>query len=562
MLNNFVTIVKNGSLVNIDEDRLIKGDLVVLQAGDIVPADLKLVEARGLEVDEFDINGEILPVDKKVDDDDAILYMGSHVLRGMAKGIVVATGGETEYGKVLQQEWKIDRVNPFQFFNMKYLILIILFLPALIKFFNHSNQSIWAAVLFILGSILLIMLQNDMLFQFILVNTELKKLNDFNIQIRDKSALADFHKTNLMCFDKTGVLTTRFMEVKALYFADKRVDANGKSGNNSILDIPQIVKMCCALCNDVQLYERINLANPVDKALISFAEKMGINLEQMFSKYKRIYDVPFNSENRYMACGFEWDEEEIYFLKGDPEVVIGICSHHEDFSGVREKIDWDFRRLYSSKLNAINKIGDNAIALAYTKDKSGETPIEYTFICLIQIENPLLPKSPDIIKEIRECNIRCILLTGDKATTAVQVGKSCGIVTNSQTCLVGKVIDHMQATDIMRQAAYCSIFARLVPSQKGYLIRLLQLTGQKVAMIGDGPNDGIALKVADVGISFLDNSSPIARRLSKILISDLTDLLRLMESANRIWRRARILKFIRISVIVASLLVTYLWFFI
>jgi Ca2+-transporting ATPase len=154
-----------------------------------------------------------------------------------------------------------------------------------------------------------------------------------------------------------------------------------------------------------------------------------------------------------------------------------------------------------------------------------------------------------------------MLLTGDRAETAARVGQEVGITRDAKVYLTGSSMDRMDSAEIARQAAYCSIFARLLPSQKGFLIRLLQQRNHKVAMIGDGPNDGIALKVANIGISYFLNSSPIARRLSKILINDLADLSTLIESARRIKKRDAYLKIFRNTILVGTLLGSYLWVF-
>lgn len=559
MKGNPVTIVKDGKLISTDEDNLCKDDLVVLQAGDIVPADLKLVEARSLEVDEFEITGEILPVIKKVGDDDVMLYMGSRVIRGTGKGIVVAAGEQTEYGKVLKQEREQNKPHKFRIFKISYLGLIGLFLPAFLIYFARSNNDIWIVACYFLWSIILLLLQNNDLFQYFLVFNELKKLERFNIQIRDVRALEWLHKIDIMCFDKTGVLTTRNMDVKNVYFANRILNKDDVLSEGSEGSIFHLVKIACALCNDVLFYEKIGLANPVDKALMSFAVKNGVDVKELLSHYQRVYDVPFDSENRYMACGFEWDDQKVnYFVKGDPEVVLGMCGHYVTATGALKKVDFEFWRSNRSSTDAISQNGDTAIALAYKTSVSDRALAEYTFLCLVQLKNSLQPGARGIIKGVKEKGIRSILLTGDRAKTAIRVSEECGITQDSQTCLTGGMIDGMESSEVARQSTYCSVFARLKPSQKGVLIRLLQQRGHRIAMVGDGPNDGIALKVADIGISYVINSSPIARRLSTILINDLADLLRLIEGANRVKRRAEQLIFIRILIIAVSLLSIYI----
>lgn len=225
-------------------------------------------------------------------------------------------------------------------------------------------------------------------------------------------------------------------------------------------------------------------------------------------------------------------------------------------------MDFAFWRFNNTYIDAIQQNGDTVIALAYaTSDVSGHPPDAYTFLCLLQFENTMQPGVREVIQGLSKNGIRCILLTGDRGETAAKIGRDSGIAEYTTAVLSGKVIDRMDLAEVARQAAYCSIFARLLPSQKGMLIRLLQQRGHWIAMVGDGPNDGIALKVADIGISYGVDSSPIARRLSDILIPNLAGLFRLFISARRIKGRARLMKVVRIFLIGFIILVPYLWIF-
>lgn len=560
MRGNLVTIVKNGKFIITDEDNLCRDDLVVLQAGDLVPADLKLVEARGLEIDEFEITGEIMPVIKKADDQDVMIYMGSRVVSGTGKGIVVSTGEQTEYGRVLTQGWEQNKPYEFQIFKKKYLGLVGFVLPAFVVHLAHSNNDIVVIAFYLLLSLILILLQNDDFFKYLLISNELKYFQRFNIQIRDLGILEGMNEIDLICFDKTGVLTSRQMEVKKLYFADKILDTENVFYNLEE-NTAHLVKIACALCNDVVYFEKMALANPIDKALITFAQKNGINVNEMLLRSKRIYDRPFDSENRYMAVGFVIDDQKYFFAKGDPGVILRMCNGYLTSTGAKKDVDYEFLLFHNSNINAISRKGDTVIALAYASEITDRIPMQYTFLCLLQLENSLQLGVRETIKRISEKGIRSILLTGDLAETAMRIGADSGITKNSKVYLTGRSIDRMALSEVARQSTYCSIFARLLPSHKGILIRLLQQKGHCVAMVGDGPNDGIALKVADIGISFVENSSPIARRLSKILIDDLADLLRLIKGAGRIKRRAKQLKLFRLLIFVLLLLYVYVQVF-
>jgi Ca2+-transporting ATPase len=556
---NYVTIDIDGKLINVDEGKLCKNDLVVIQTGDIVPADLKLIEARGLEIDEFDITGELLPV-VKLASDDGLIYKESKVIRGSGKGIVVAIGEQTEYGRILQQTWELNHPDKLLLFKITHLWPIFLCLPAFLILLIQSNRPVVLIIISMLFSIALIMLQNDDLFKHLIISRESKKLKRTDIQIRDTLALEQMGGIDIVCFDKTGVLTTRLMDINYVYFADRKFHANDRE--RAIEEnTAQLINTACALCNDVLYYEKVDLANPIDKALISFAQKNGIHVQEILLKYRRIFDKPFDSENRYMACGFETSNgEQYYFAKGDPEVVYKMCNRHLTSTGTPRNVDYEFWMTIKSDMDAINQNGDTAIALAYkTGSRSDNSQKEYIFLCLLQLENSLQSGTQDVIRKFSEKGIRSMLLTGDRAETAAKIGAESGITSGLKAVLTGQVIERMEWTEVARQATYCSVFARLTPSQKGILIRQLQQTGHRVAMVGDGANDGIALKVADVGISLVNNSSYIARNLSKILINDLADLLSILEGSLQIKKRTDRFKVCRMVMFVFFLLAIYLW---
>jgi len=384
--SNTVTVVKMDKILNIAEADLCKGDILLLQAGDLVPADLKLIEARGLELDEFDLTGEIRPVDKKVDGEDVFAYKGSQVIRGNGKGIVIATGDETEYGEILKQRWGEVRNRFPPLIKGRYLVfLVFLFPPFIVSLSRHSNPAL-VYVIFLAIAIFSVLIQNNELFKCVLTSREVEKIKSQNIQMHDETSLDCIDNIDMVCFDKTGVLTTREIEVKRIHFADEILDMNSfasdKPGYN-------LAKIASALCNDVVFFEKIDLADSIDRALIAFAVKNGINVNELMLKSKRIYEKPFDSEDRYMACGFELEGKKTYFAKGDPEIILRMCKKYLTASGIEKEADLEFLLSVNTKTAFINQNGDVAIALAYSSEPLEIPPLHYTFLCLLQLENPL-----------------------------------------------------------------------------------------------------------------------------------------------------------------------------
>jgi Ca2+-transporting ATPase len=221
-------------------------------------------------------------------------------------------------------------------------------------------------------------------------------------------------------------------------------------------------------------------------------------------------------------------------------------------------MDLEFLLSFNAKTYSINQKGDRTIALAYSKNNLESPPLHYTFLCLLHLENPVKPGVPEVVKKLKEKGVRTIILTGDRPETAMKIGREIGI-DNSNYCLTGKNIAQMELSEVARQSDHVSIFARLLPSQKGALIMLMQQRKNIVAMVGDGANDAVALKLADVGISFVEKSSPSAKRVSKILVNDLADLLTIIQSVRRVMWWIECLMLFRVIILISMLLILYIF---
>ena len=488
MKGDMAAAVRKGIIVNIAADDLRMGDLVLIQTGDIVPADLKLLEAFDLEVDEFGLTGEIMPVPKCVKPEaDVPVFRGSNVLRGYGKGVVIAAGEDTEYGKILKQ----------------------------------SSRHIKYGKIKLLKSLVLRRLQ--------------KKLLKRNIFLRHEGVLDDIRKVDVFCFDKTGVLTSRDIKVKEIYLG---------GGNPSIDCVSDretwgIIMIGCTLCHDLAYHQTMAFANPVDRALMSFAEENGVNIDESLREYQRIYQKPFNSEERYMACGYDhgYSGKRIYFSKGDPEVLLKKCNSYVTALGEKRSLDLSFLSAVRVKMEEMGRGGSVVIALAYSENSFVKPPSSYTFLCLFRLENPPKPDAKAVLRELSEKGIRNVIFTGDRTETALRIGVETGIENAAKFYLTGRDIEKMPLSEVAKQCEYVSVFTRLSPSQKGVIGRIFQQRGHRVAVIGDGTNDVIALKSADVGISFVEQSSPMAKRAAKVLINDLTDILRVVETARHAHRQ-------------------------
>lgn len=540
MKGDMAAAVRKGRVISVAADKLRHGDLVLIQTGDIVPADLKLLEASDLEVDEFELTGEIMPVRKQIQSEtDILLLQGSNVLRGHGKGVVIASGEATEYGKILKQTSLPNKTEEIRFVKKAHFALLFLLVPALLVRLKPYGDHTQIFMTYVILALLLLLLQNGKWSKFILMQHQQRQLFKRNIFLRYAGVLDEIGEIDLFCFDKTGVLTSRDVKVKDIYLCG--VNSSIDSGAIRNQETGNLILTGCALCNDLAYHETMARTNPLDRALMSYAEENGMTIEQSLSRYQRIYQKPFNSEERYMACGFNDSRggKAIYFAKGDPDVLLKKCRSYVTTTGERRSLDFSFLSTVRPRVASMSDDGSVVIALACGESAIVTPPASYAFLCLFQLENPLKAETKKVLLQLREEGIRNVILTGDRKETAMRVGAETGLQHAANFCLTGKSIERMPLFEVARQSEYVSVFAALLPSQKGVIVRLFQQRGHRVAMVGDGTNDAIALKSADVGISFIERSSPLAKRAAKVLINDLKDILLVMDAAHRVHRQAK-----------------------
>ena len=292
------------------------------------------------------------------------------------------------------------------------------------------------------------------MFLYLLLANEIHHFKRLKVQIRDWQVLLHLSDVDTIGFDKTGVLTKRELDVKKIAFPDQIV-TNGSEFKVLEGRRARLVIMACGLCHDVNFIEKMALANPVDQALITFAASHGFSVREVLSQSRRVFDLPFDSENRYMACGFEFpNHERYYFAKGDPELILGKCTQYLTATGLMQKLDTDIRHSIHQEIDLMDQSPDTIIALAYAhcttddcpnpheteqnRDPSrkflhkeqkayGLGPKAYTFLSLLQLENSLHPGVREIIRKLTGKGIRSIMLTGDRVETALHVSEACGI---------------------------------------------------------------------------------------------------------------------------------------
>jgi Ca2+-transporting ATPase len=325
-------------------------------------------------------------------------------------------------------------------------------------------------LLSVLISVAIVLLQNDELFRAFLRAKGHRPDRKPKHPLLDITALRAIRGVDVVCFDKTGVLTRRDLAVKSIYFFNE-------TSFDSLVpesEIAGFITLACALCNDVTFAEWMVSANPIDRALIAFGSAHGIDFGETVAKYERIYDKPFDSEDRYMACGFHFNGQELYFAKGDPEVIVRMCGSYVTGSGETRTIDLNFLAAVRKQMDSMDRGGDVAIALALRSDTLQPRLSRYAFLCIDPAREPATGRGLQRSGQTQRAPDKVSHVDGDRVETAMKIGTELGMEreANARLYLTGKDIAKMPLSEVSSQSAFVSIFARLLPSQKGVLVRL------------------------------------------------------------------------------------------
>ncbi|SHM28051.1 ATPase, P-type (transporting), HAD superfamily, subfamily IC [Caldanaerovirga acetigignens] len=575
---NIVKVMMGEEITLKNEEELNKGELVIFQTGDIIPADIVLLEANNLEMDEFDLTGEIKPVRKKATEKETVttlersnmVFRGTKVLRGSGKGIVLAAGEDTEYGKILIQASKtviktsgLLRYNfPLQLKQDIYLQILII--PALLWMLLYRANLEFILYLYLATNLWLIVFEHQVIFNYIILNISNRFLFKKGIFIRDFSVFDSLIDIDVVCFDKTGVITSRDMDVSGIIIGSQKIDIKSYTRKNEILTC---VFNGFVLCNDLVFTEELFKLNPIDKALIHFAKEHGFSVEEIRKGYERVYELPFSSENRYMVAGYvdKINKNILFYAKGDPEVIFTKCNRYVTLFGEVKKIDGNFLLMIREVCNNALQKGSSVIAMALKTldyfdnvDYDSESKEGYILLSLIILENLPRKEAGFVLRKLKEAGLRCLMLTGDITATAQRIAEEVGFKNTGKYLITGKDIEKMSISEVSLQSDDVELFTRLSPSQKGIVVEALKRKGHRVAMIGDGVNDVIALKLADISISFKEKSSVLAQKTSKVLINnDLRDVLQLIMTGKKIGNKIKITNYLRIIVQVLLLVLVY-----
>lgn len=541
-------VLRDGMKISLPARELVLGDIVFLDAGDYIPADGRILVAESLKVMEGILTGESEPILKNMDniekevplgDRKNMVFSGTMAVYGRGTFAVTGIGMETEIGKIAElMENTETEMTPLQKNLEKFthklgigilgLSLLIFSVMIFKAYFITHEKNMGVALLnaFIFAVAVAVAAIPEALSSIVTIvlsvgtNTMAKK----NAIIRKLPAVETLGSTGIICTDKTGTLTQNKMTVVEYYM--KGIE--NPVFHNKISEIPHHEKsfiMASTLANDSSVSkEGKEIGDPTEIALINFAIKHKMNIEELREDFQRIGELPFDSDRKIMSSVHKIGSEVYMFSKGAPDVILSRCKEYLE-NGVLKTLDKKIENIYREKNEDFSKKALRVLALSYKKIEvenfvpALEDEIELTLIGLVAMIDPPREEVYSAIEEAKKAGIKPIMITGDHKTTAAAIGKEIGLMVEGEKALTGQELDALTDVELDNELEKISVYARVSPENKIRIVRAWQKKGKITAMTGDGVNDAPALKQADIGIA-MGTGTAVAKDAAAMILTD------------------------------------------
>lgn len=523
-------VIRDGENTVVKSEDLVVGDIIIIESGDAIPADARIIESMSLKLEESSISGESLPVEKTSDvitlnnnkdvtlnDRINMVYAGSTVVYGRGKAVVVATGMNTEMGKIANylSEAK-DSKTPLQK-KLNHLGKVLSFIVIGICAFIFLFSILTADKLNITSVLDIFMIAISLAVAAIpsglsaVVTIQLAmgvtKMSKQNAIIRKLTAVETLGCTQIICSDKTGTLTQNKMTATD-YFSEDKI----------------LLSKALALCNDASFDKDDNVTGePTDVALFKFSLD-NLDAEKLREDYRRIDELPFDSERKMMSTLHKENNETfIQYTKGAPDILINKCTKYmingkeiELTKELKEKIKLENKKMANKALRVICA----AMKTYEDNDKINITEENLTFLGLVGMIDPIRPEAKSAVEECKIAGIVPVMITGDHKNTAVAIGLQLGILSDESQAITGAELDNMSDDELKQVIENYSVYARVQPEHKVRIVDTLKSLGKVVAMTGDGVNDAPSIKKADIGIGMGITGTDVTKNVADIILAD------------------------------------------
>ena len=573
MTKPFSTVIRNGKVTKIKSEDVVVGDIVVLEAGDIVCADLRLFEVASLKIEESALTGESVAVEKHADTIEAeglalgdcanMAFMGSTVTYGRGKGIVIATGMKTEMGKIATalEEQKVE-ATPLtkRMKKTSIIITIAILLFAVVVFVLDMLRGESFVSSFMLAVVVAVSAIPEGLPACLTITMAngVKKMSAENAIVKRLPAVETLGSTQVICSDKTGTLTLNRMTIKKIFTCDDTCEKinNIDLGKQTVMDIknnlvltakdeedaPEAYKVikdnrnmyelmrCMLLCNDVQSkFEEDNIlsiGDPTEVALVRYGYSFGFSKEHMEGQFVRTNEIPFESERKLMTTINQVDGENYVFTKGAIDNLLARCNRILENGSIRRITEKDKEKILKQNLD----FADSALrVLGFAFRKADPSIRKYTttntetdliFIGLVGMIDPPREEVKGAIKTCKSAGIITVMITGDHKDTAFAIARELEIATSKDQVITGKELDVLTDEEFAKVVENYRVYARVNPEHKVKIVKALQAKDKIVAMTGDGVNDAPSIKAADIGVGMGITGTDVTKNAADIILTD------------------------------------------
>ncbi|MBQ9782260.1 MAG: HAD-IC family P-type ATPase, partial [Clostridia bacterium] len=529
-------VLRDGKLVAIKNEDIVVGDIVILEAGDAVPADLRILECASLKSEESALTGESVPVTKTSDtlelgdlkdiplgDRKNMLFMGCSVVYGRAVAVVTAVGMDTEMGKIANVLTQTaNETTPLQK-KLNSLSQILSFLVLGICVFIFAFKIILNLQIGVTGELILDSFISAVSLAVaaipeglatvvtIVLSMGMTKMAKNRAVVKRLTAVETLGCTQIICSDKTGTLTQNKMTVVKTYTTDVNLLARSMT-------------LCCDAVLDKDLL--VAKGEPTECALVNFAYKEGVNKNDAESAYPRVSEAPFDSMRKMMSTLHSVEGKVVQYTKGAPDEILKRCSHYIKDGKTLELTD----QVRQEILDANKEMADNALRVLASCQKVYDTcpkfeePSEIennlTFIGLTGMIDPVRPEVKDAVSQCKTAGIRTVMITGDHKDTAIAIAKELGIINDASQAMTGAEIDELDDVAFSEKLKVVSVFARVQPEHKVRIVKCFKAMNYITAMTGDGVNDAPSIKSADIGVGMGITGTDVTKSAADMVLQD------------------------------------------
>jgi len=550
------TLLRDGKEFIISDTEVVPGDIVILQEGEKVPADARIIFINTLKIDEASLTGESEPVNKTDTvipadnllpaDQKNMVFKGTHILSGNGTAVVVATGLATEIGKIAQKIATINTEIPLKT-NIRYLSRAIIVTVAIISISLivlgvFSGKSLKEMFITTVALSVSIIPEGLPIVMTLVLATGVRRMSKRNVLVKRLQAVEALGQTKVIAVDKTGTLTRNEMVIQRVYVDGKNFEITGSgyepkgeaAFDGKIIDPlnhPELLfsGRIAAFCVNARLsfLEETSIwkiaGDPTEAAMLVLSEKIGFRHDALEQETPKIFELPFDYRKKYHATIRAVDGKNFLTIVGAPEKVLELCKNvwHKNET---ETLSGEKKKELESVFHNLAQSGFRVVAYAINQDTGqsvdGNTIPPLTFVGFFGMNDALRPEVKEAMQRVRAADMRVVMITGDHRLTAQAIAKEADIWREGDSVLIGEEIDKMSDDELAEKLARTTVFARVTPDHKFRIIQAYRKRGEIVAMTGDGVNDAPSLVAADIGVAMGKIGTEVAKEASDIVLLD------------------------------------------